>query len=123
MIALALPDILPVGTLLLYFVLAWLLLWRLARTGERTFAWLIVALVIWPSLLWAFNATATRVFRNPEQIAHIFPFSLASGLGMTTGLMVEIVGDGHRFVGSALLVVAVWSLSRGRIQSRVRQTT
>jgi hypothetical protein len=121
MIALALPIILPVGTLLLYFAMAWVLLWQLARTGDRAFAWLIAALVIWPSIGWASNGAAIAAFRGSARASHVFPYSLDGLLGVTTAGMYGIIEVMHRLIGSALLFVAIWSLCRVKIQPKLRQ--
>ncbi|HEY6444888.1 MAG TPA: hypothetical protein VIY53_00395 [Acidobacteriaceae bacterium] len=121
MIALALPIVLPVGTILLYFWMAWLLLRQIARTGERAYAWLVVALVIWPSIVWALNGAGSIVLRNPRQAAHVFPYSMSGALGVSTGLMYEIIGAAHQLIGNALLVVAVYSLCRTNLQRVTRQ--
>lgn len=121
MIALALPIILPVGSIILFLVLAWLGLRLVARTGERSYAWLTVALVIWPAICSALNAAASIAIRSPKQSIHIFPYELTSAMGITVGLTTEIIGTAENFIGTALLVAAVWSMGRMKLQPRVRQ--
>jgi hypothetical protein len=123
MTELVLQTVLPWATIALYCAVAGLLVWKLMRSHESAFAWLGVAVVVWPLISYFVNRATAAAYMNSSRhgSTSYFPYSLAAGGSMSWGLLDQIIVSSQQLIGGALLLLAVIYLCRMNIQHVTRQ--
>ncbi|HEY1810244.1 MAG TPA: hypothetical protein VGG42_16900 [Acidobacteriaceae bacterium] len=123
MIFLVLSTILPFITLAVYLPMAVLLVWTWARTREKAFAWLGVAVVIWPLLSHIIDRASLIAVRGSwhGQAVKYFPYDLARRGTISMYSLVQIISRLEQLIGAALVLTAVFYLCRMKTQNTLRQ--
>jgi hypothetical protein len=102
----ALNPILAAIAVALYLAIATVLVRKYLRTRDVGFAWLGVAVVVWPLL--------------SSLLERLFVQRVGSGPFYTTGELVVFIAYARQIVGLALLFTAVFYLSKTKGQTDMR---
>jgi hypothetical protein len=112
-----LSTLLAVLAIVLDLAIAAVLVRKYSRTGDVGFAWLALAVGIWPLvtrlLTFGERPLIDRAVRHEPVF---YPFSLIEDGQMTLGQIVAYINAAEQIVGICLLLIAVFYLSKTNVR-------
>jgi len=112
-------NILLASALILHVAIAAILLRQYLRTRDVGFAWLGVAVIVWPGVSRLLEG-GEKVFIDrliSHQPVRFYPFTLVESGQVTVGNLVTSFAVFQQLVGICFLLVAVLYLSRAKTQT------